>query len=48
MPKYDPYEQESQRTRDEYEYYESLFDPLRTDRQARRKRKPVPRLAVAQ
>ena len=25
---------------DKYEHYEELFDPLRTDRQARRKRKP--------
>ncbi len=43
MPKYDPYVQESHRAQDDYEYYESLYDPMRTDRQARRKRKPVPR-----
>ena len=28
---------------DEHEYYERLFSPTRTDRRARRKRKPVPR-----
>ena len=32
----------STHVQDDVEYYESLFDPLRTDRQARRKRKPVP------
>ena len=42
MPKYDPYAKESPHVQDDLEYYEGLFDPLRTDRQARRKRKPVP------
>lgn len=28
---------------DEYEYYERMFDPVQTDRRARRRRKPVPR-----
>jgi RIO kinase 1 len=32
-----------ERYEDEYEFYERMFDPVRTDRRARRKRKPVPR-----
>jgi len=43
VPKYDPYVQDSPHVQDDVEYYEDLFDPMRTDRQARRKRKPVPR-----
>jgi RIO kinase 1 len=31
---------EIQRYEDEYEYYERMYDPLQTDRRARRKRKP--------
>ena len=42
MPKYDPYVKESPFAQDDFEYYEGLFDPMCTDRRARRKRKPVP------
>jgi RIO kinase 1 len=42
VPKYDPYAKESLPVQDDYEYYEGLFDPMRTDRLARRRRKPVP------
>jgi RIO kinase 1 len=42
VPKYDPYAEESPHVQDDLEYYSSLFDPLYTDRRARRKRKPEP------
>ena len=43
MDKYDPYADERVDIPDEYEYYEGLFDPSRTDRRGWRKRRPVPR-----
>jgi RIO kinase 1 len=43
VTKGDPYFDGSERYEDEHEYYERLFSPLRTDRRARRKRRPVPR-----
>jgi RIO kinase 1 len=43
VSKYDPLVREPCQAQDDYEYYESLYDPVRTDRQARRKRKPVAR-----
>ncbi|MFL7808586.1 MAG: RIO1 family regulatory kinase/ATPase [Anaerolineae bacterium] len=35
--------QDPEQYEDEYEYYERMFDPVQTDRRARRKRKPVAR-----
>jgi hypothetical protein len=35
--------QDPERYEDEYDYYERMFDPVQTDRRARRRRKPVPR-----
>jgi RIO kinase 1 len=35
--------EDPERYEDEHEYYERMFDPVRTERRARRKRKPVPR-----
>jgi RIO kinase 1 len=35
--------QDPERYEDEYDYYERVFDPVQTDRRARRGRKPVPR-----
>ena len=40
MTRYDASVDGHEYEQDEYEYYEELFDPLRTDRRARRKRKP--------
>ena len=37
------YATESDSYEDDYEYYERLFDPMQTDRRARRKRKPTVR-----
>jgi RIO kinase 1 len=42
VPKYDPYVEESPHVQDDVDYYEGLFDPMRSDRATRRKRKPVP------